>query len=71
MSADFRWVKNGDDSYSGVSGGEVVARLRKIGKRWSLEHVEEGRRCTGSGCDEPCASGCDPEKNASGSPSGL
>ena len=54
-----------------VSGGEVVARLRKIGKRWSLEHVEEGRRCTGSGCDEPCASGCDPEKNASGSPSGL
>mgnify|MGYP000848895814 FL=1 len=39
MSADFRWVKNGDDSYSGVSGGEVVARLRKIGKRWSLEHV--------------------------------
>lgn len=33
--------------------------------------VEEGRRCTGSGCDEPCASGCDSEKNASGSPSGL
>lgn len=39
MSAGFKWIKNDDGSYSGVSGGAVVARLRKVGKRWSLDHA--------------------------------
>jgi hypothetical protein len=61
MSADFTWVKNDDGSYSGVSGGEVVAKLRKVGKRWSLEHAGQthdlGPRATFDSAERRLTSG--------------